>query len=104
MPCDRIVINSIEFETAKDHEDVLAAALRELGYTVVQTGKTLSFYKNSVNGTYARGQFSVQAGMRFDVNEVKFQYGKTVVKTAAKKFGWSFTEKAGGKIQIRKRA
>lgn len=101
MPCDMVQVNTLDFSTAKGHEDILAEALRALGYTVQQSGKSLSFYKTGVSGTYSNGTFRTQ-NSTIDLDAVKQQFSRTVVKTAARKFGWQFTEKAG-KIQLRKR-
>src|SRR5579864_1640445 len=56
--CDQIIRNSISFGNATGHEEILADALRELGYNVVQQGNTLQFTGNGHSGTYANGQFN----------------------------------------------
>lgn len=102
MPCDSIVINNIDFEAAKNHIDLLAESMRALGYTVTKVGNTLSFYGSGFSGTYSSGKFRVQEGFESRVDAIKQSFGKTVVRAAAKKFGWTVSEK-NGKMQMRKR-
>lgn len=105
MPCDSVILNQISFDTASGHEDILAEALRELGYTVHQYGKSLNFYKAGVSGTYSNGQFSTaNSAEALNVDQIKQSFGRNVVKTAARKFGWSYKEQPNGKIKLTRRA
>lgn len=102
MPCDQIQYQSVNFELAKNHEDLLAEALRAAGYTVNVYGKSIQFSRNGVSGSYSNGCFQTTGG-DFDVDEVKRHFGKSVVKHAAKKYGWSLVTDKNGKMKLRKR-
>lgn len=105
MPCDTIQYNQILFESAVGHEDILAEALRELGFTVHQFGKSLNFYKSGVSGTYSNGRFSTtNSAEDLNVDQIKQSFGRNVVKAAAKKFGWAVKTQPNGKIKLTKRA
>ena len=106
--CDSIVRNSVDFAQAKNHHDILADAMRELGYTV-QTHENgqLSFQRGSVNGTYANGQFNTSSSRysanTFSVDEVKKSFGRQVVKVASKRFGWKIQETKPNTFVLSKR-
>jgi hypothetical protein len=105
MPCDSIVEQSVEFEQAQGHEDLLVDALKELGYRVETIGDRLMFNKGAMTGTYVKGQFrtSTYTGEQFNVDAVKQSFSKQVVKKAAKQYGWAVVEKGHNKFEIRKR-
>jgi len=100
MPCDAVVLQSVDFSAAKNHEDILAEALRALGYVVDIYGKQIQFSRNGVRGSFYNGQFRVGDG--FDSTEVKRAFGKQAVKSAAKKYGWTVVEK-DGRMKLQKR-
>jgi hypothetical protein len=102
VPCDSIVRCSISFRNAVGHIDLLAAALTKLGYRVVRQGDTLRFDGHGVIGTYANGEFQTSGYAQFDVDEVKKEFGKQVVRKSARQYGWDVTED-GDNLQIRKR-
>ena len=101
MPCDMLQIQSIDFTSAKNHEDVLADALRALGYSVQVYGKQIQFQGNGVSGSYSNGQFRATDG--FDADAVKREFGKKAVQKAAKRFGWDLVTAKDGKMKLRKR-
>lgn len=99
-------MQSIDFSSAKNHEDLLAEALRAAGYNVsvygkTIYGKTIQFSKGSVSGSYSNGRFSATEG--FDVDEVKRNFGKQALKAAGRKFGWDLITDPSGKMKLRKR-
>lgn len=104
MPCDSLIYNSVDFSSAKNHEGLLEEALRNKGYTVYRSGDSIRFYDNrtGVDGTYRAGSFSVTDG--FNVDSIKQEFGRVVVKAAAKKFGWTVKEEPNGKMKVSKRA
>jgi hypothetical protein len=65
------------------------------------SGKQINFQRGSVSGSYYNGKFSTTGG-DFDVDEVKKEFGRGAMKFAARRYGWTFTEK-NGKAEIRKR-
>lgn len=103
MPCDQIQFQSVQFADAKGHEALLADALRTLGYAVHQDGSYISFSSDEVSGTYSQGQFSYGEDEQFDVDAVKVEFSKNVVRKSASDYGWDITELEDNKMQIRKR-
>jgi hypothetical protein len=103
MPCNLVIKNSILFETAKNHLDVLADSMRELGYSVVKTGDQLSFSGNGLNGNYKNGKFNTTSyGAVLDTDTIKRSFSTNVVKKGCKQYGWDFKQLPNGKIQISK--
>ena len=100
MPCDQVVYQSVDFAMAKGHEDILAEAMRDAGYTVSQYDGMISFRKGSVSGSYSGGKFTTAGD--FDADQIKKSFGTKVVHRAAKQYGWAVVEK-NGKMQLRKR-
>ena len=107
MPCDSIIRNSINFENAKGHEDILADALRELGYSAAQYDNgVIRFFGHGHSGTYANGQFNTtenRYSRKFDVDQVKQAFGRNTVKAACRKFGWTMKETEPNKFKITRR-
>lgn len=104
MPCDQVIYNSVSFEEATGHLDLLADALREQGYSVQQYGETLQFSKNGLSGTYANGKFNTQQSAyseaKFDVDAVKVSFSTGVVKKSAAQKGWKVKSLGNNKYQI----
>ena len=82
--------------------DLLENALTNLGFEVHRRGDAVTFtkgdYYNQVSGRFANGELKVdttgrQQG-RFDVNELKREYSREVVKSSAQRFGWALKEKS----------
>jgi hypothetical protein len=87
MPCWEVRTQTTDFTKAVGHEDLLADALRELGYNVQRTGNQISFSGRGTSGYYSGGRFNTQ-GNDFNADEAKQAFGGQVVKKAAKQFGW----------------
>ncbi len=99
-------MNTIEFSSAKNFEPLLAEALRAMGYAILpqgNSGAVLRFRDPETGSwcTFQNGQFSVPQG--FDVDAVKQEFSKVVVRTAALKYGWT-VKQDGNKMKVSKRA
>ncbi len=103
MPCDSVVLNQVDFTSAKGFEPLLKEALTTMGYRLL-TGSDVIRFRDLETGTWCsfqNGTFTVPEG--FDVDAVKQEFSKVVVKTAAKKFGWPLKEN-GNKLTIRRKS
>lgn len=98
MPCWTTTSFTTTFENAKGHEEILAQALRDLGYNATRVGDVIRFQGNGISGVYRNGRFDTQDG-EIDVQQVRDAFGKQAVKAACRKYGWKFVQK-GGKTQI----
>ena len=96
MPCDTINRMSVNLELRADNREHLEAALRNLGYQVIDRNGVLTFYGNGVTGTFENGKLKINGRdndvERFDVNEVKRAYSGEVVKAGMKKCGWKVSK------------
>lgn len=99
MPCWEVRTNQVDFGKAQGHEDILADALTELGYTAQRSGGVIRFQGHGVSGSYSSGRFTTQ-GDTFDVDSVKRAFGGQVVKKAAKQFGWRCKQTGPSRYQI----
>lgn len=88
MPCNTIQTATIKLEAAQP--ELLKAALAALGITQFT-------YQNGVLTIPGR---TTNASL---IQQVKQQYGKAVVMSQAKKFGWQVKETAPFQYQITKR-
>lgn len=90
MPCDTIQLSQVEFLEKSTDTKLLAEALREMGFTVVEDDMFLRFSKWGTNGTYEKktGRLESRGYESVDVNEVKKKYSKAAVNQKARKFGW----------------
>lgn len=104
MPCYSRINTTVEFGPSTDAA-LLAAALKGLGYTVTQIGKSLSFAKyegDVITGTYANGRMTVSGSV--DQNAMKRAYSAEVVKAAAKRFGWQVKQTNEVQFQVTRRS
>jgi len=115
MPCDSIVLNTVELEVASKNEDILLEALKDEfgGYVDHNLGaapgtrRWFRFYVDGVQVTFDGGKLVSslpEAKLQKVVGRIKQAYGRGAAKSAAKKFGW--TVKAGkdkNKFEIVKR-
>lgn len=95
MPCYTVQTASVELNNA-DHE-LLAKALEKQGYKVQRVGKTLTFSKGNVTGTYSNKKidFRMTGGAKVDTDAIKREYSKQVIEHMAKKYaedGWELTQ------------
>lgn len=109
MPCDSLIFNSVSFEAATGHLDLLADALREQGYSVTrQSSDSIEFHKGGLYGNYQNGKFNTQesgyyAGeTKFDVDAIKVSFSTGVVKKAAAQKGWKVKSLGNNKYQVTK--
>lgn len=102
MPCDQVIRQSIDFQRAQGHEALLEEALRLQGYEVTRQGAEIRFAGHGINGTYRNGQFETSGASRMNVDAVKREFGKQVVKKACRQYGWKFVDK-GNKFEIHKK-
>ena len=104
MPCDSIVLNSVELKTA--NEQLLGVALKAIGATNVTNIRTGSVrfrvdYRDYeiVDGKLVGDERTV--GEMSD--RIKREYSNAAVGMAAKRFGWITKKTATGKVEISRR-
>jgi hypothetical protein len=80
----------VEFLATATDINLLAEALKALGYQVRVTETGLRFAKYGCSGTYnkATGKLESRGSVQLDIDEVKRGYSVQVVNSQAKKFGW----------------
>jgi hypothetical protein len=96
MPCDTIQTVTVKFTANNTDTALLAAALKEAGYSlVIDAGDQVTFTEGRVRGVYTKATGDVtfsnlgseqQAEER--VRLMKKHYSKQVALATAKKFGW----------------
>ena len=96
MPCNTVILNSVDLENANMNHDLLMKALVALyGESVTRRAweqTTLIFTVNGREVTLRNGQLtsSLSATQLQEVTgKIKQAYSKEVVKYAAKRFGWA---------------
>lgn len=105
MPCDSI--STATLDLTKADMTALKAAMQELGYTVQETVRGLTFSHKSGN----QAVWTREAGMTItsrryagDVAEkIQAAYTSTVVTQTAKRLGWQVTKKSEGNFVVVKR-
>jgi hypothetical protein len=104
MPCYSRETSTVEFGEGTDVK-LLAAALKQLGYTVNQFGQRITFanYAESVTGTFAGGKMTIQSPGPIDQNTLKRAYSAEVVKSAAQRFGWTAKQTGAQQFQVSRR-
>lgn len=107
MPCYSIDETGIKVSANTDPK-LLAKALRELDYTVTETGRTLRFShaRAGRSGTFENGELTVKTSMgaAVDQSEIRRAYSAQVVMMAAKRFGWQVKQESPTKFQVIRRA
>jgi hypothetical protein len=102
VPCNTIIRQSIDFAAGKNNLMDVAKALEALGYKVTVGENSLKFQDRWwQQGEFADGKFNVWDD--FNIDQVKQQFSRQVIRSTAKQYGWSVTEKADGKLEVRKR-
>lgn len=99
MPCDAVRLITSDLGTHTD-PGILKKALEDLGYTVSQNNRRLSFGKKgeyNSNGSFANGKLTVPEGT--DISAIKVAYSNRVVRTAAEKYGWAQSANKNSKIK-----
>lgn len=88
MPCDQVLLNTVEFSDATDL-DVLEEAFRAAGYSVYRLGNRITFSHPQKFGTgyFQNGSMTVPESFG-DMKEIKVQYSVASVKKSAAKMGW----------------
>lgn len=96
MPCNQVIRQSIDFALGKNTLTDLARALEELGYAVTVGANSLSFHDRYWRrGSFKNGKFNVVNG--FDIDAVKREFSKQIVKSTAKQYGWELIMGKDGK-------
>jgi hypothetical protein len=103
MPCDSIVLNTVELEVAQKNPDLLLKALQEeFGYVDHNLGapegtrRWFRFYVDRATVTYDGGELRSslpERRLKEIVGRIKQGYSRAAAISGAKKFGW--TIKAG---------
>lgn len=86
--------------------DLLVDALKEEGYTATRVVNEIRFSNSECSGVYRNGRFETRrssGGAPMDIDSIKQNFSKQVVKKAAKQFGWTVKETGKNKFEIRKR-
>jgi hypothetical protein len=100
MPCYTVQKSKVEFLAKSTDTNLLADALRGLGFSVTQTPEGLYFEKAGLSGSYASDSGRLQLDESWGGNELKRAYSTQVVESQARKFGWRLqwsTNKAGNR-------
>lgn len=100
MPCYTVQKSKVAFLAKSTDTNLLADALRGLGFSVTQTPEGLYFEKAGRSGSYASDSGHLQLDESWDGNELKRAYSSQVVESQARKFGWRLqwsTNKAGNR-------
>lgn len=105
MPCYSRINSTVEFGQNTDAK-LLAKALRAMGYTVTEAGKSLAFAKYAsdapITGTFRDGTMTINGSI--DEMEVKRTYSAEVVKSAAQRFGWQVKQPGANQFQVTRRS
>lgn len=88
MPCNTIQTSQVEFLAKSTNPELLAEALRALGYTVFINGHFTQFTKGYQTGTYNALTGQLTMPQQWDGNEIKRAYSREIVNSQAKKNGW----------------
>lgn len=103
MPCDSIRTNSVDLSSiGRIDLKLLAAALNALGLgAAVQTDGTIQ----GRNVYYGGGQLTLSGytATQIKLDQVKQAYSAEVVKSTAKRFGWTLKQVEPFKYQVIKR-
>lgn len=98
----------MEFLATTTDLNLLAEALRALGYQVRETKTGLYYSKYGSTGTYNKASGRLDTRGDLDIDEVKRGYSVQVVNSQARKFGWKVSWKlndAGNpEAEVEKRA
>lgn len=98
----------MEFLATTTDLNLLAEALRALGYQVRETEIGLYYSKYGSTGTYNKASGRLDTRGDLDIDEVKRGYSVQVVNSQARKFGWKVSWKlndAGNpEAEVEKRA
>lgn len=99
MPCDTVSTVSVDLGKIADPK-LLEQTLKDMGYSN-------AVYHETRNEIYfgIGGRINVKTGasdlpLRTNVNEIKRNYSKTVLKTQAKRFGWQVKEQQDGTFEV----
>lgn len=110
MPCftRREVPVEVTVAFKADNKSILIAGLTAAGFTVTRlSDKRISAVLSpATRGAIIdieKGQVTVNEGQTYLVNEIKRAYSVEVVKTAAKRFGWSLTNKDANTMLAKRR-
>ncbi len=106
MPCYSRINSTIEWTEGTD-ATLLASALKQLGYIVGQAGKVVRFSHPDldVSGTFDGRTGTMQVDTNtLDQNQLKRAYSAEVIKSAAKRFGWTAKQATDTQFQVTRRA
>lgn len=96
MPCDTVSTVSVDFGKIADPK-LLEQSIKDLGYHTQINGDVLYVgYNSRIN--LKTGQAELESGL--NVNTIKQNYSKTVLKTQAKRFGWQVKEAQNGTFEV----
>ena len=106
MPCDQIRLAQVDFTVT--HPDVLKAAMKALGWRVVESTKTgLVAYTPQGDRfavDYTRKVATVPSGREATVDAVKREYAFKMGEAAAKRFNWTFKRTGQNSFVINRRS
>jgi len=90
MPCDSVVLNTVELDKVGDHDLLEKALAGEFG-TVRRNGTTMTFTYQGRTVTIRNGRAESslsESTLQQLVGQVKQAYSREAVHMAAKRFGW----------------
>lgn len=92
MPCNSIVLNTVEFGKIGDH-DLMEKALAGKFGKVYRRGNSFTFTVNGRTVTLTAGgelesEYMSESSLRNLTGDIKRAYSRESVKASAKRFGW----------------
>lgn len=106
MPCDTIRTNSVDLASiGRIDADLLASALNQLGIrcTVGSTGTVKYISGSNVNWQPGQDLNLYRGASGISLDQVKQAYSAEVIKSTAKRYGWTLKQTAQFKFQVVKR-
>ena len=103
MACNQIIRQSIDFAQGQNNIVDLARALEALNYSVTLEKSKITFYHKRTyeSGAFQNGKFLVNRG--FNMDAVKQEFSRQIVKSTAKQYGWEAIFKEDGNAELRKK-
>jgi hypothetical protein len=101
MPCDYIYEVSVELGSID--KDIFKKALDSLNLNYQDSSNEMYIYFPYSTATFRNGKFIIPNRELYRVNEIKQAYSTEVVKSSAKKYGWTIKSKNKNKLQVSRR-
>jgi hypothetical protein len=104
MPCDEIILNTVEIKAANVEmlADAIAALPEADRQVLVKSANSMSMLRIAERIVNS-GAIPVPAGQEFLADKIKQEYSRQAIQAAARKFNWRLQEKPGNKMTATKR-